>query len=181
MLPLLHQQIEECGFNALPVMQSQLYDGWTIRLSGGGPRRANSINVMAPSTLPLSEKLAHSMPLFYQNGISPTFRLTGHEFNRELDSFLENEGYFAGIFDVATLSASRRCGYARSLVLGLLHQAKEAGADKVYLQVMADNAAAISLYKSIGFHQIYAYHYRVKFDVFEEGASDTSKLQSLFD
>jgi len=51
-------------------------------------------------------------------------------------------------------------GLGRQLVQHLLHEAQVRGATKALLQVSADNAGAIALYKSLGFRQHHAYHYR---------------------
>ena len=43
----LMQKIEELSMNALPAMQTQIYDGWVIRFADGYTKRANSINPIA--------------------------------------------------------------------------------------------------------------------------------------
>ena len=62
---------------------------------------------------------------------------------------------------VATDPAARRRGLARRLVEGLLGWAHDAGAEAACLQVASDNAAAIPLYRGLGFQtELYRYHYR---------------------
>ena len=51
-------------------------------------------------------------------------------------------------------------GLGRELVQRLLHEAQIRGATKALLQVSADNLVPIALYKSLGFTQHHAYHYR---------------------
>ena len=51
-------------------------------------------------------------------------------------------------------------GLGHELVQRLLHEAQVRGATKALLQVSADNSGAIALYKSLGFTQHHAYHYR---------------------
>lgn len=92
MLPTVHRKIEECSFNALPAQQSLHYDGWLIRMTANGPKRANSINVLSASTLPLKQKFDYCKTLFAQKGVPLIFRLTGHEYNAELDAFLQSVG-----------------------------------------------------------------------------------------
>ncbi|MES2105033.1 MAG: GNAT family N-acetyltransferase [Pseudomonadota bacterium] len=92
MLPPLHRSIEEAGFNSLPSIQTLLYDGWLIRLAGGGPKRANSVNVLTASAIPFAQKIRYCEQLFQQQGLPLTFRLTDHPQNLELDACLEREG-----------------------------------------------------------------------------------------
>lgn len=67
-----------------------------------------------------------------------------------------------GLFDIAVSRSQRGAGQGRALVQALLHWAARAGADSAYLQVRADNQAAIRLYESLGFETAYHYHYRAK-------------------
>ncbi len=67
----------------------------------------------------------------------------------------------AGVFEVATLPSARRRGAARALMLGLLAWAHDQGCRTAYLQVGADNAGAIHLYRQLGFAEAYRYHYRI--------------------
>lgn len=71
-----------------------------------------------------------------------------------------HDGELAGLFEIATVSGERRNGHGRRLVLSALKWAKLRGAGIAWLQVEADNAAAIALYRSLGFEEIYRYHYR---------------------
>lgn len=63
------------------------------------------------------------------------------------------------IYDVVTASALRGRGFGRRMVATALSWAAENGAGHAALQVRADNAAAISLYLSLGFTYRYPYHY----------------------
>lgn len=71
------------------------------------------------------------------------------------------EGEWAGLSAMRTLAHARRQGLARRLI-GALHAfATEAGASRGYLQVEAENAPAIALYRAMGFAPEYAYrHWR---------------------
>ncbi len=71
-----------------------------------------------------------------------------------------HDGDLAGLFELATDPAARGRGHGRSLVLSALKWAKLGGARTAWLQVEADNAMARQLYESIGFRDVYAYHYR---------------------
>lgn len=70
----------------------------------------------------------------------------------------ENE--LAGIFDLVTGIEHQRKGHARKLVGSALKWARNNGARTGWLQVVASNEAAIGLYESLGFEQMYRYSYR---------------------
>jgi ribosomal protein S18 acetylase RimI-like enzyme len=67
-----------------------------------------------------------------------------------------------GVFDVMTAAHLRRRGYARQVMLHLLHWGLAQGARHAYLQVMADNTPALGLYAGLGFTRTYDYWYRQK-------------------
>jgi ribosomal protein S18 acetylase RimI-like enzyme len=71
-----------------------------------------------------------------------------------------HDGDLAGLFEVATASGERGRGHGRRVVLSALKWAKLRGARIGWLQVEADNAPAIALYRSLGFRSVYTYHYR---------------------
>jgi len=245
MLPTHHRKIEECGFNALPARHTLHYDGWLIRMTADGPKRANSVNTLGASTLPLKQKLEYCKTLFAREQVPLIFRLTDHADNAELDACLQHDdlqkidesivmtcalaqiaphanaafreldadawiahmmrldsapparklshtsllrmlalptvygsmqseghcaaiglavvdGDYVGLFDIMTQPGLRRNGYARSLTSALLQSAKERGVKTAYLQVVADNLPALSLYESLGFEASYRYWYRVR-------------------
>lgn len=70
----------------------------------------------------------------------------------------------AGVFDVVTHDAYARRGVAKAIVSRLLNRAWERGARCAYLQVSADNAPALALYRRFGFSTLYTYHYRARAD-----------------
>jgi ribosomal protein S18 acetylase RimI-like enzyme len=71
-----------------------------------------------------------------------------------------HDGELAGLFEIATAQTFRRKGHGRRLVLSALKWARMRGANTGWLQVEADNHAAITLYASLGFREAYRYHYR---------------------
>ncbi len=71
-----------------------------------------------------------------------------------------HEGELAGLFEVATEAGERGKGFGRRLVLSALKWARLRGANRAWLQVEADNCGASRLYRSIGFTEVYRYHYR---------------------
>ncbi|WP_340115875.1 GNAT family N-acetyltransferase [Pelagibius sp. 7325] len=67
----------------------------------------------------------------------------------------------AVIESVITDAAWRGRGLGKQVVGALLDWAREAGAAGACLQVVADNAPAVALYRSLGFQrELYRYHYR---------------------
>jgi len=71
-----------------------------------------------------------------------------------------HDGDLAGLFEIATDTAERRQGHARRLVLSALKWARQHGARQAWLQVAADNRSAVALYATLGFEEVYRYHYR---------------------
>ncbi|MGS1094223.1 GNAT family N-acetyltransferase [Aquamicrobium terrae] len=65
-----------------------------------------------------------------------------------------------GLFEVATHVAERRQGHGRKLLLSALKWARLRGAREAWLQVEAANEPALALYGSLGFTEVYRYHYR---------------------
>lgn len=71
-----------------------------------------------------------------------------------------HDGALAGLFEIATEPKRRGRGYGRRVLLSALKWAYSHGARKAWLQVEADNEAAVGLYRSLGFATVYGYHYR---------------------
>ena len=67
------------------------------------------------------------------------------------------EDELAGVFDVVTAADARGKGYATLACASLLSWAWEHGARAAYLQVTADNAPAIAVYRKFGFATAYTY------------------------
>lgn len=70
------------------------------------------------------------------------------------------EGRFVGLYDIFTAPAARNQGLSRALCAALLRQAADDGADTAYLQVDANNAPALAVYRRLGLLEGYRYHYR---------------------
>ncbi|MGO9743257.1 MAG: GNAT family N-acetyltransferase [Roseiarcus sp.] len=60
----------------------------------------------------------------------------------------------AEILTIAVLPSCRKCGVARDLLREHLQQAAFAGARRIFLEVDADNAAALALYAKSGFVKV---------------------------
>ena len=65
-----------------------------------------------------------------------------------------------GLADIVCDPARRRAGHGRRLVEGLLAWGRSRGATHAWLQVVAANERAITLYRQFGFREAYRYHYR---------------------
>lgn len=70
------RRIEELSLNALPALEHIYYDGWELRFSNGYPRRANSIQMLYPSLLPLEEKITFCQAQYDARGLITVFKLT---------------------------------------------------------------------------------------------------------
>lgn len=68
----------------------------------------------------------------------------------------------AGLFELATRADKRRAGHGRDVVRAALRWARHRGAEKAWMQVESQNPAALALYSSLGFHEVYRYAYRQK-------------------
>lgn len=67
-----------------------------------------------------------------------------------------------GITAMDTLPEARRQGLGRHVLTALIAHGRRAGAEHVYLQCSADNAAAVGLYTSLGLTEHHRYHYRLQ-------------------
>ncbi|MDT0443158.1 GNAT family N-acetyltransferase [Streptomyces sp. DSM 41886] len=70
------------------------------------------------------------------------------------------DGRWAGFTAVRVDPAHRGTGLAREVMAALARAALDAGASAAHLQVETDNAAARTLYRSLGFADHHHYHYR---------------------
>ncbi|MDD7909307.1 MULTISPECIES: GNAT family N-acetyltransferase [Pseudovibrio] len=64
-----------------------------------------------------------------------------------------------GLFAVATHPEQRRKGFARALLVEAQRIGALSGCHRAWLQVVAENTAAVGLYESIGYREAYRYHY----------------------
>ena len=83
---------EELGFNSHPALQTQFYDGWFIRYSGGYTNRANSVSTLWPSSLDVNEKIGECEKRYARQSLPCVFKVTdGTE--PGFDRMLEERGY----------------------------------------------------------------------------------------
>ncbi|MFF4601658.1 GNAT family N-acetyltransferase [Streptomyces sp. NPDC001339] len=70
------------------------------------------------------------------------------------------DGRWAGFAALEVAPAERRQGLATLVTAALAERALDEGASAAYLQVEADNTAALELYDRLGFTDHHSYHYR---------------------
>jgi ribosomal protein S18 acetylase RimI-like enzyme len=74
--------------------------------------------------------------------------------------FVVAERGWAGVFGMGTRPEHRRRKVATRLLHALAERAAALGAQRLYLQVEAENVPALALYAHAGFDAAYGYHYR---------------------
>ncbi|HTS23766.1 MAG TPA: GNAT family N-acetyltransferase [Casimicrobiaceae bacterium] len=89
------RRLEERSLNASGAFQSLLYDGWLLGYRPGPAKRLRCVNPFYPSTLPLSEKLAHCVEFYARAKLPTIFRLLPFSEPATLDGWLEVEGWKA--------------------------------------------------------------------------------------
>lgn len=76
-------------------------------------------------------------------------------------SALTNNNEGIGVYlNVVVRASARGQGYGRSVMHVALNWSQTAGAYWAAIQVVSDNVPAVNLYRSLGFDEIYRYHYR---------------------
>ncbi|VAX76260.1 Ribosomal-protein-alanine acetyltransferase [Serratia symbiotica] len=60
----------------------------------------------------------------------------------------------ATLFNIAIHPQWQRCGFGRRLLCGLINKLTHRGVVTLWLEVRANNVAAIGLYEDLGFHQV---------------------------
>ncbi|MBC7725009.1 MAG: ribosomal protein S18-alanine N-acetyltransferase [Burkholderiaceae bacterium] len=68
--------------------------------------------------------------------------------------FCPRGAHEADIQTIAVAESARRCGLGRLLVRSLITEARDRGAETLFLDVRADNPGAKSLYDDLGFKEI---------------------------
>jgi ribosomal protein S18 acetylase RimI-like enzyme len=85
--------LEELQMNAVPSLQTILYDGWVLRFADGYGNRANSINPVYQSLESVNEKIDNCEMIYRRRNLKPTYKITPFVYPEELDQLLENRGY----------------------------------------------------------------------------------------
>ena len=84
--------LEEISFNAHPSLQTQYYDGWILRFANGYSSRANSVNVIYPSTIDIKEKIEECEKRYFKCGLPCIFKVTDENADM-LEGLLKDRGY----------------------------------------------------------------------------------------
>lgn len=123
-MPTLSHQVallETLTLNAYPALSSLFYDGWLLRFANGFTRRANSVALIAPSTLPLDEKIAYCQAAYGRAGLPTVFKLTGDPAAQpdDLEARLIARGYtrdHAGLMTLQVCDALPMLGPGRTAI-----------------------------------------------------------------
>ncbi|KRE59483.1 GNAT family N-acetyltransferase [Paenibacillus sp. Soil750] len=75
------------------------------------------------------------------------------------------EGEWAGFVNVIVHEEHRGKGYGYAILHAMTIWSITQGATQQYLQVIANNVPAVTLYEKLGYQMKYGYHYRVKYDL----------------
>ncbi len=87
------RRFEELAINAWPALQQELYDGWVLRFADGYTKRANSINPIYASSLPVAEKVDWCEVIYGVKMLPVAFKLTEDSLPAALDRELQQRGY----------------------------------------------------------------------------------------
>jgi N-acetylglutamate synthase len=90
---LIDLRIEEASLNAWPALEQVLLDGWLIRFSRGYTKRANSVNPLYPSAVPLEEHVQRCEELYRARQQPCIFRLNSITAPGRLDQVLADRDY----------------------------------------------------------------------------------------
>jgi GNAT superfamily N-acetyltransferase len=86
--------VEPYAFDAWPAAEVYRLDGWTLRVTSGVTRRANSVwTVGAPGHMPLVERIEHVETFYRERGLPSTFQLSPLSTPAQLDEVLASRGY----------------------------------------------------------------------------------------
>jgi ribosomal protein S18 acetylase RimI-like enzyme len=86
-------RLEEVFLNSMTPPEQLLYDGWLVRFARDDAKRARSVNVLAPSRMPLEGKLDYCTMLYGEKQMTPLYRITSIADNGGLDELLATRGY----------------------------------------------------------------------------------------
>jgi len=79
--------------NAWAALQTLVYDGWVIRFAEGYTRRANSVNPLYSSSIPIEKKLHFCENLYRSRNLPVVFKICPSVYPSQLDEKLSASGY----------------------------------------------------------------------------------------
>lgn len=98
-------KLEEIANAAMPALETQPYDGWTLRFAQGYTKRANSVHPLHASTLELETKITFCETHYAIRGQPTIFKMTPTSQPTDLDAALAARGY---TFASPTLMQTRK-------------------------------------------------------------------------
>ncbi|WP_260405684.1 GNAT family N-acetyltransferase [Paenibacillus sp. 598K] len=87
------KEIEELSLNHWQPLSTVLYDGWVLRFADGYTKRANSIQPLYDSSLPIATKLDACEDMYRSQGLATVFKLSPYTKPMPLDDELSQRGY----------------------------------------------------------------------------------------
>lgn len=90
---MIVQKIEELSMNALPALDTDLYDGWILRFSNGYTKRANSVNPIYSSSIDVNSKIEKVEQLYLSRGLHVVYKITEYSYPNDLDDSLQKADY----------------------------------------------------------------------------------------
>ena len=112
-----------------------------------------SLSGYSPDSLPIRRGILSRI------GPKAQFVLINHDGKLAATGLGVVERSWLGVFCVVTDPAHRRKGLASAVMHDLALWGRSQNAESVYLQVMEDNPAGLSLYNKLGFKTLYQYYY----------------------
>jgi ribosomal protein S18 acetylase RimI-like enzyme len=164
--PQLDAYLESLGWTRFERTLVLRADMPTIAQQRATPDRVEIVDVpcWVEATAGLLDIAADALPAAVERAKSYPLPHTGAIIRRQGEvvacGLAKREGAHAGLFAVNTAPAHRREGLGRAIVSALLREASRQGCRVGYLQVSADNQAALALYRPFGFARVYDYWYR---------------------
>jgi ribosomal protein S18 acetylase RimI-like enzyme len=152
-------------FEPTRVLQTMLADGAKPAATDAAVALVEA-TVWVPLAAPLLGTEAEALPRLIERTASYLLPQAGALIRRDGEvvacGLVKVEGDHAGLFVVHTAPAWRGRGLGRAVVAALLAEARRRGATTAYLQVTADNAPALALYRHFGFSASHEYWYRAR-------------------
>lgn len=104
------RHLEHISLRAWASLETEVYDGWLLRYAHGYTGRANSVQPLDSSSLPLADKIQYCENWYAQRNLPSIFRLTSAMQPPELDTILDERNYerynetLVQVSDLSTLS-----------------------------------------------------------------------------
>lgn len=131
------------AMHQIPLQDMNRFVNAAFQVHGYGPELRPGFTEMISSIKPEA-----GLFVLEENGVPVSATICAHD------------GILAGLFEVGTVENERGKGHARRIILSALRWAYSRGARQAWLQVEESNASAVNLYRSLGFLDVYHYHYR---------------------